>query len=72
LNKAQQYNIETIIKHEDYDEKTLRNDIAIFVLKNEVKLSDLVQIACLPDYRVKRYPISDNNVESWVSGWGKK
>ncbi|CAF0860141.1 unnamed protein product [Brachionus calyciflorus] len=69
VTSSQVYSIKEIIAHENYDESTILNDIAILKLDKEVELNERIQLACLPNYSLELYP-SDVNIKSWVQGWG--
>lgn len=45
------------------------NDIAILKLKDEVQLSNKIQLACLPDSNKTGYP-TQVGVPVWAAGWG--
>lgn len=58
-----------LIRHEDYNDNTKINDIALIKLEKPVELKDEIQVACLPDTIQKKYPAE--NKDSWTVGWGK-
>ncbi|XP_026479866.1 phenoloxidase-activating factor 2-like [Ctenocephalides felis] len=64
----QEFAIESVAIHPDYNNGNLHNDIAVIRLKNNVLLgtSPLVAAACLPTRS-----FSNCNCKCWVSGWGK-
>ncbi len=57
------------LKHENYNARTLFNDIAILKLSRIVELNDKIQVACLPELNTKSYPLPLN--EAWIIGWGQ-
>jgi secreted trypsin-like serine protease len=58
----------SIVMHEDYDSKTLGNDIALYKLPSPVNLTREIQVACLPQQQSTNYPPA--NQSAWVVGWG--
>ena len=56
------------LKHAFFNEKTFINDIALIYLKNEVTLSNVIQIACLPSAKSNTYPSA--NTYAYAAGWG--
>lgn len=60
--------LEKIIRHENYDTKTFKNDISIFKLANPVVLNKYIKLACLPSTISNNYPLSD--IPCYASGWG--
>ena len=58
-----------LIPHENYNENTKLNDIAIIKLSKVLELNQYIQIACLPSADTKFYPQS--NIDCWTLGWGK-
>jgi hypothetical protein len=56
-----------IIVHQEYDEATNLNDIALIKLKEEAPLNQNIQIACLPEYKGSNnvYPVK-SNIDSWI------
>ena len=52
-----------IKKHEDFNETTRQNDIAIIILNKEATLNDVNKIACLPNRLT--YPNVDNQVNAF-------
>ncbi len=58
-----------VLKHELFDETTLRNDLAIIQLKEHVEPSSRVQYACLPHSQSSDYPLPDK--EAFIIGWGR-
>jgi len=56
------------IKHDDFDEEELLNDIALLRLSEKVELTESIQISCLPKEESDQYP--GWNVDAWIVGWG--
>ncbi|OCT75682.1 hypothetical protein XELAEV_18030866mg [Xenopus laevis] len=54
------------IQHEDFDNGTNKNDIALIQLNEPVEFSDYIQPACLPPESSKVYNMDD----CYVAGWG--
>jgi len=66
----QDFDIEKIISHPEYNSRTAKKDIAIIKLKNKIIQNDFVKPICLPydddvtnDYRKTGDAL-------WVAGWG--
>ncbi|CAF1030862.1 unnamed protein product, partial [Brachionus calyciflorus] len=59
--------ISNIINHENYNDATNLNDIAVIKLKNEVKYTSTIQPACLPPSKTYK---PTKNVPAWIAGWG--
>jgi len=57
---------EEVLVHEDYNEVTHQNDIAIIRLSRPVQISDTVNVICLPGAEVGKRV----NQTVWASGWG--
>jgi len=62
----QELSVEKIWVHEQYDDRTTANDVAVIRLKNPVQISDTVNVICLPGAEAKNV-----NDTVWVSGWGR-
>jgi len=62
----QELSVSKIWVHEQYDDQTTANDIAVIRLTKPVTISDKVNIICLPGPEAK---IANDTV--WVSGWGR-
>jgi secreted trypsin-like serine protease len=56
---------ERIFKHQDYNEITKENDIAIIRLSKPVTISDKINIICLPGPEAL-----NTNQTVWAAGWG--
>ena len=59
-----------MIKHLEYDDDLVQNDIAILKLAHEVELNSHVQLACLPDKTQHPFP-KRVGTPIYASGWGK-
>ncbi|KFQ37808.1 Acrosin, partial [Mesitornis unicolor] len=64
--EAQVRNIKRLFLHEHYNNKTLKNDVALLELDQPVQCSDYVQLACVPDSSLSVSELT----ECYVSGWG--
>ncbi|XP_055373767.1 serine protease easter-like [Condylostylus longicornis] len=65
----QDFEVKDIIIHEDYDQVTVVNDIALLKLSTDVKFSDFIKIICLPtDPELANDNLVDVVLD--VSGWG--
>lgn len=62
-NTEQEFNVEKIIIHPDYQEATYLNDIAIIKLTKKAVLGTTVRKICLPDTQL-------THSECYVTGWG--
>lgn len=58
-----------LIRHENYNEGTKANDIALIKLSKPLELTKEVQVACLPNPEKLVYP--PRNQDCWTVGWGK-
>ncbi|XP_013390347.1 CUB and peptidase domain-containing protein 2-like [Lingula anatina] len=56
--------VQTLIRHENYDHSIWDNDITLFKLAKPVTLSDRVHPVCLPT------TVAADNTFCYVSGWG--
>jgi len=68
LSEMQKVTVEEVITHDDYNELTMDNDIAILKLSNDIVFSELTKPVSLPDDNAGE--ISDGNMLT-VSGFGK-
>ncbi|CAF0863992.1 unnamed protein product [Brachionus calyciflorus] len=70
IGQAKHVHVEKIIKHEQYDENTDDNDIAIIRLKERLELNEMVQLSCLPNKNenIDSYP--NRHQLAWGAGWG--
>jgi len=59
--------IDEIIEHEHYHSGALLNDIALLILKEPMKLTDNVDVICLPSQ-----DFNFDFSQCVASGWGKK
>ena len=57
------------MKHENYDDVSNLNDIAVLGLSVEAKLGPSVQIACLPNPTKPGYP-TETGQDVWAMGFG--
>jgi len=60
-----EHRVVRIIKHKDFDPKTLVNDIAILTLETPARMTNIIQTVCLPNYHV-----SHLGEKVTVAGWG--
>jgi len=60
-----EHNVIRIIKHKDFNPKTLVNDIAILTLETPARMSNTIKTVCLPTY-----DSTFTNQQVTVSGWG--
>ena len=60
------YDIEDVIKHEQYNSQTLDNDISLIQLKDEVDFTDFIRPACIPEPNT----IITFGTKVLISGWG--
>lgn len=58
------------IKHQNYYDIDMLNDIAIIKLSREVELNSKVQLACLPDRSEVPDAVPNDGDELYASGWG--
>jgi secreted trypsin-like serine protease len=62
----QELTVSKIWVHEQYSASTVANDVAVIRLTNPIKISDKVNVICLPGPEAKSV-----NDTVWVSGWGR-
>jgi secreted trypsin-like serine protease len=62
----QELSVSKIWVHEQYSDSTVANDLAVIRLTNPIKISDTVNVICLPGAEAKNV-----NDTVWVSGWGR-
>jgi len=62
----QELSVSKIWVHEQYNETTTANDVAVIRLTNPVQISDKVNVICLPGAEAR-----NENDTVWVSGWGR-
>merc|ERR1711899_254594 len=60
-----EHRVMRIIKHKDFDTRTLVNDIAILTLETPARISDTIQTICLPNYDATHV-----GEKLTVAGWG--
>lgn len=63
-SNQQNVGLETIIVHEDYNNRLLDNDICLLKLAEDVKIDDYKNVACLPSADVTA------DTKCVVTGWG--
>lgn len=63
---VQMREVKTIITHEDYNQMTFDNDIAVLELKEPLVFSSTVHPVCLPSSSHVFPP----GMPCWVTGWG--
>lgn len=61
--------VKKVYRHENYDENSKLNDIAIIKLSRDVELNPFIQISCLPNPNISFYP-SKVDIKSYAIGWG--
>ncbi len=66
---SKKYSVAKKIRHPNYSDSTLQNDIALLILSEEVELNNYIQIACLPDRSISLYPTLAN-IDIFIVGWG--
>ncbi|XP_069735431.1 acrosin-like isoform X1 [Phaenicophaeus curvirostris] len=64
--EAQVRSIKRLVVHEQYNDTSQRNDIALLELDQPVRCSSHVQLACLPDASIRVSQLAP----CYVSGWG--
>lgn len=64
-DQRDEHRVIRIIKHKDFDPKTLINDIAILTLDTPARIGGNIDTICLPtvDYSYENYQVT-------VAGWG--
>ncbi|KAG5682575.1 hypothetical protein PVAND_011920 [Polypedilum vanderplanki] len=62
-----EYKVQDIIIHENFNHANLRNDLALLIIENTVKIAENVNTICLPpqDYKF------EVGKKCFASGWGK-
>ncbi|XP_075851800.1 inactive serine protease 54 isoform X2 [Microcebus murinus] len=61
-----EYPINTVIIHEDFDNQSMNNDIALLKTDSEMHFNSLVQSICFLRGELHMPPVSQN---CWVAGW---
>ncbi|XP_045389262.1 LOW QUALITY PROTEIN: inactive serine protease 54 [Lemur catta] len=61
-----EYPINTIIIHEDFNNQSMNNNIALLKTDSEIHFNSLVQSVCFLRRELHMLPVSQN---CWVSGW---
>ncbi|XP_076988699.1 inactive serine protease 54 isoform X2 [Tamandua tetradactyla] len=62
----EEYPVNTIILHEDFDDISMRDNIALLKTDTAIRFNDLVQPICFLSGKGHRPPVLQN---CWVSGW---
>ncbi|XP_034039967.1 LOW QUALITY PROTEIN: vitamin K-dependent protein C [Thalassophryne amazonica] len=63
--------VDKIIKHPNYNSKTVDNDIALLRMDSPAPLSDYIIPICLPGHMMAERVLHLNGTTTVVSGWGK-
>lgn len=63
----QELRVTSVVRHERFNAKTFRNDLALLVLENEFEMSDYINTICLPPPST-----SFDSQRCLMSGWGKR
>lgn len=61
-----EYPVNTIIVHEDFDNKTMKNNIALLKTDTAMQFNNLVQPICFLGRKLHMLPALQN---CWVAGW---
>jgi hypothetical protein len=69
LNEGGTYLAAQVIPHEQYNDRTLENDIALIRLSTSINISTASPIKMITSEDVK-YGATDPGVMTWVTGWG--
>ena len=59
-----------LLKHENFDDVNLFNDIGLIILSKEVELNNYIQIACLPAPSTTYPNPNGPNPFAYAAGWG--
>ncbi|KAM6223754.1 LOW QUALITY PROTEIN: inactive serine protease 54 [Rhynchocyon petersi] len=62
-----EYTVNTIIIHEDFNNSTMENNLALLKTDTVMQFNDLVQPICFLNMRLPKSPATFQNC--WVSGW---
>lgn len=62
----EEYPVNTIIIHEDFDNVTMKNNIALLKTDTAIKFNSLVQPICFLGRKLHMPPTLEN---CWVAGW---
>ncbi len=67
-----EFDVTSIILHEDYNSGTSDNDLALLVLSKPARLTRTVNLVCLPPSEVEPAPERSFGNESncFITGWG--
>ncbi|KAJ8703811.1 hypothetical protein PYW07_013105 [Mythimna separata] len=60
-------NVESTVIHENFQPKSLKNDIALLRLDRPLEISEHINVICLPDYQ----EVFDSSKNCVANGWGK-
>ncbi|KAM7027931.1 acrosin-like [Passerculus sandwichensis] len=63
---AQMRSVKQLLVHEYYNPNDMSYDIALLELDHPVKCSPYIQLACVPDIRVRVSKLQN----CWIAGWG--
>ncbi|NXH95726.1 ACRO protein, partial [Pachycephala philippinensis] len=63
--EAERRRIERVLMHQDYDDDTERNNIALLELEQPVECSDYIQLACVPDSSLEVPELKT----CYIAGW---
>lgn len=66
IYKHQDRDVEQLIIHPEYKDRALHNDLALLVLREDVRVGYHIGTVCLPDQNQKF-----DRQDCLVSGWGK-
>jgi hypothetical protein len=69
LNDGESYRAAQVIPHEQYNTRTLENDIALIRLTTPINTRNAAPIKMITTEDVK-YGATDPGVMSWITGWG--
>ncbi|RNA25118.1 suppressor of tumorigenicity 14 -like protein, partial [Brachionus plicatilis] len=69
INKSQRLPVKRVNKHEQFNEYTLLNDVAIIELNENIESRFDIQFACLPNSSSTVYP--EVNRSAFIIGWGR-
>ncbi|XP_062703555.1 serine protease gd-like [Aedes albopictus] len=68
LNSPEEFNVDKIIRHEEYDKHTFENDIALLMLSFEITYTSYIQPICLWQNDTELSKIISKT--GYVVGWG--
>ncbi|EDL11176.1 mCG52608 [Mus musculus] len=64
-----EYSVNTIIPHENFDNVSMGNNIALLKTESAMHFNDLVQAICFLGKKLHKPPALKN---CWVAGWGNQ